>query len=125
MKKEFKLSFGDAQELPFFDVEINEDGTALDPSMTDKLFAFENDATIVDISHLEYVPVSQSVYNAEEKEFPDSDKSTAKPLGSNMKAYAYLVNNVLYGKLYIRPGSAKMNELIEALSKDPKIIPVD
>jgi hypothetical protein len=122
MRKEFKLLFGDGQELPFFYVGVEEDGTTLDSSQQNRLFAFENDATIINISHLDYAPVTGSTYSAEENDFLDSDRSKTKPSGSDLEAFAYLVDGVLYSKLYINPGTTRKDQLIDALNQNPKIV---
>ena len=122
MKKEFKLLFGDGQELPFFEIDVEEDGTAIHSPQQNKLFALENDVTIVNISHLDYAPVTGSTYSVEVNDFLDSDRSKSKPVGARLEAFAYLVDGALYSKLYINSGTTRKDQLINALNQNPTIV---
>lgn len=122
MKKTFNLLIGQ-DTVPFFAIDV--DDNTNEPESLDKqkkLFAFQNNARIVNISHLNYKPDYDSEYSEEEKNFLNSTKSTAITLQEGTYAFAYLVDNIFYGASYLRAGDPRMDMLIAAMSSNPIIV---
>jgi hypothetical protein len=124
MKKIFELVVGE-DILPFFAYDCNEDGTAVNPYMEDKIYAFENNARVLEVTNLNYVPQKMSVYNEESNTFtnPEDSENSINPDSLNDTfRFVYLVGETVYGNSIIRQDSdGPMSMLIAALQSNPII----
>jgi hypothetical protein len=109
--------------MPFFAIDVNDiTGEPEELYQQEKLFAFRNNAKVVNISHLNYRPTPRSQYSEELNDFVDSEKKNEITLGSDVTAFAYLINNVFYGATYLKSGNPVMDQLIAALDSNPSIV---
>ena len=124
MKKIFELVIGD-DVLPFFAYDCNEDGTSVNPSMEDKIYAFENNARVVEVTDLNYVPGKMSVYNEESNTFTNVDNSENSTIPDSLDGtfrFVYLVGETVYGNSILRQDDGgPMSALIAALQSNPTI----
>lgn len=122
MKKEFNLVI-EEDIVPFFAIDVDDiTGRPVGLSQQKKLFAFKNNAKIVNISHLNYRPDYDSEYSEDQKDFLNSTKLNVIALEENVYAFAYLVNNIFYGASYLKSGDLKMDMLIAAMNSNPAIV---
>jgi len=124
MKKIFELVLED-EVIPFFAYDCTEDGTAVNPYMEDKIYAFENNARVLDVTDLNYVPQKMSIYNEESNTFtnPDNLENTVIPDSLNGTfRFVYLVGETVYGNSILRQDdNGPMSMLIAALQSNPVI----
>jgi hypothetical protein len=88
MKKMYKLLV-DQDIVPFDAIAINEDGTAINERNADKMFAYENNPTIINISDITSLPCTGDIYDPLLEGFPFVRQSTA-PL-NNFNGYGKFV----------------------------------
>jgi len=124
MKKIFELVVGE-DVLPFFAYDCNQDGTAVNPYMEDKIYAFENNARVVEVTDLNYVPQKMSVYSEESNTFTNLDNSENITIPDSLDGtfrFVYLVGETVYGNLILRQDDGgPMSALIAALQSNPTI----
>jgi hypothetical protein len=124
MKKVFELVLGE-DILPFFAYDCNEDGTAVNPYMEDKIYAFENNARVLDVTDLNYVPQKMSVYNEESNTFTNPENLENSTIPDSMNdtfRFVYLVGDTVYGNSIVRQDdNGRMSMLIAALQSNPVI----
>jgi ABC-type metal ion transport system substrate-binding protein len=124
MKKIFELVVGE-DVLPFFAYDCNQDGTAVNPYMEDKIYAFENNARVVEVTDLNYVPQKMSVYSEESNTFTNLDNSENITIPDSLDGtfrFVYLVGETVYGNSILRQDdSGPMSALIAALQSNPTI----
>jgi hypothetical protein len=125
MKTTFSLLIGE-DKIPFFGIDVDENGEAVEESQSKKLYAFRNGARIVDTSDLGYLPHYGSIYSEESRTFalPEGFENhrTNYVLEDGVTVFSYLVDNVYYGSSFIKSGNEKMDMLIAAMSSDPQIV---
>jgi hypothetical protein len=126
MKKIFELVLGD-DVMPFFNYDCNPDGTLKDPNMEDKVYAFENNAAVIEVTNLDYIPKKNSVYNKDTNTFLNPDNSENSPVPNSLDEtfrFVYVVGETVYGNQIIRDDNGgPMGALIAALQSNPKIRP--
>jgi hypothetical protein len=124
MKKIFELVLED-DILPFFAYDCNEDGTAVNPYMEDKIYAFENNPRVLDVTDLNYVPPKMSVYNEESNTFTNPENLENSTIPDSMNdtfRFVYLVGDTVYGNSIVRQDdNGRMSMLIAALQSNPVI----
>jgi hypothetical protein len=123
--KTFSLLIGE-DKIPFFAIDVDENGEAVEESQSKKLYAFKNSARIIDTSNLGYLPAYDSIYDEESGSFalPEGlvNHRSEYVLEDGVKVFSYIVNNVYYGSSFIRSGTEKMDMLIAAMSSNPQIV---
>jgi hypothetical protein len=124
MKKEFFANI-DGDKLSFFAIDVNTDGSVVDPFHQDKDYALSNNPTVLNITNLGYFPARRSVWDGESFTAPAGAEH--KPACSNIgctngcESIAFLVDNVYYGGMGYCVGVATNDMLIAALSSSPEI----
>jgi hypothetical protein len=124
MRKIFELVIGE-DTLPFFAYACTEDGTLINPVMEDKVYAFENNARVVEITDLDYVPKKMSLYDEQSRAFINPDNSENQTVPDSLEGtfrFSYLVGETVYGNSILREDEAgPMSALIAALQSNPTI----
>jgi hypothetical protein len=124
MKKYYELVIG-TDRMPFFAHECDQDGVLSNPNMENLDYAFSNNAKVIDVTDLEYVPQRNTTYNAETNEFIYMAGTTPEPLPENLigtRRFSYVVDGVVYGTSILKEDNGgPMSALIAALSSDPVI----
>jgi hypothetical protein len=124
MKKIFELAIGE-DVLPFFAYDCNEDGSAVNPYMEDKIYAFENNAKVVEVTNLNYVPQKMSIYNQELNTFTNLDNSENSIVPDSLEGtfrFVYVIGETVYGNSILREDDGgPMSALIAALQSNPII----
>ena len=122
--KKFELVVGE-DVIPFFTYRCNEDGTAIYPYMENQIYAFENNAKVVEVTHLDYLPKDMSIYDEESNTFTNPDNSENMPLADYMQdkfRFVYVIDDVVHANSVLRQDeNGKMSMLIAALQSNPII----
>jgi hypothetical protein len=122
MRKVYNLKVGQ-DIVPLEVVEINDDGSPKAAGNTDKVFAYENNPTIVNLSNMVEIPSVGDIYDSSLEGFPFIRQST-KPFDpfTEREKFAFVVDNevklVLILDLNIEHGSA----LSAALANNPEFL---
>jgi hypothetical protein len=95
MKKLYSLKVGE-DIVPFEKIDINEDGTAVKEMLNDKIFAYENNPTIVNLFGMKEIPNAGDIYDPTIQGFPFVRKSPSPTdyFGEHGK-FAIVVNNLV------------------------------
>ena len=123
MKKEFFANI-DGDKLSFFSINVNSDGSLVDPIMEDKDYALSNNPTVLNITNLGYFPARKSVWNGESFTPPNGQEhkpACSGNCGNGCETIAFLVDDVYYGGIGYCIGVATNDMLIAALSSSPEI----
>lgn len=122
MKKAYNLKVG--QEIvPLEVIEINEDGSPVSERNADKLYAYENNPTVVNLSSMKELPTVGDIYDATLEGFPFVRQST-KPFDSfaGHGKFALVVDNVVKLVLIIGLSNDQGSALNAALSSNPEFL---
>ena len=123
MKKDFFANI-DGDKIHFFSIEVNADGTSIDPSQEDKCYALSNNPTVLNITNLNYFPYRKSIWNGSSFITPNNESHKppcASPCENGCETIAFLVDNVYYGGIGYCVGVSNNDMLIAALSSSPEI----
>ena len=95
MKKLYSLKVGE-DIIPFEAVPINEDGTAKNERTANKIFTYENNPTIVNVSAMIEIPSNGDIYDPTLDGFPFIRKSP-KPVEDfeGFGKFAFIINNIV------------------------------
>jgi hypothetical protein len=116
----------DGDKIPFLSIDVNPDGSAIDPLQNDKCYALSNNPTALNITHLNYFPARRSVWDGLSFVAPEGQdhKAPCNPVNlclDGCESIAFLVDNVYYGGIGLCVGVATNDMLIAALSSNPEI----
>ena len=116
----------DGDKIPFFSIEVNSDGSALDPLLDDKCYVLSNNPTALNISHLNYFPARRSIWDGESFAHPEGQehKPPCNPVDlclDGCQSIAFILDNVYYGGMGYCVGVADNDMIIAALSSNPII----
>ena len=122
MKKDFFANI-DGDKILFFSMEVNADGSLVDPRMEDKDYGLSNNPTVLNITYLNYFPARKSVWDGESFTPPSGEehKPACRACENGCETIAFLVDNVYYGGIGYCAGVATNDMLIAALSSSPEI----
>jgi hypothetical protein len=122
VKKEFFANI-DGDKLSFFVINLNADGSLVDPIMEDKDYALSNSPTVLNITNLGYFPARKSIWDGESFTSPSGQehKPACGACKNGCETIAFLVDNVYYGGIGYCVGVATNDMLIAALSSRPEI----
>lgn len=123
MKKEFFANI-DGDKLSFFTINVNDDGSLVDPSMEDKDYALSNNPTVLNITNLGYFPARKSIWDGESFTPPiGQEHKSACSAGcqNGCETIAFLIDDVYYGGIGYCVGVGTNDMLIAALSSSPEI----
>jgi len=125
MRKEFFANI-DGDSIHFLSIDVNSDGTSIDPLQEDKCYALSNNPTALNITHLNYFPARKSIWDGSSFIAPEGKehKPACNPLDlcvDGCESIAFIVNNVYYGGVGYCVGVATNDMLIAALSSNPEI----
>ena len=123
MRKEFFANI-DGDSIHFLSIDVNSDGTSIDPLQNDKCYALSNSPTLLNITHLNYFPARKSVWNGSSFVHPDGIEhkpACTAPCVEGCESIAFLVDNVYYGGIGYCIGVSNNDQRIAALSSSPEI----
>jgi hypothetical protein len=122
MKKAYNLKVGQ-DIVPLEVVEINDDGTAKNERNADKMFAYENNPTIVNLFDMTEIPTVGDTYDSSLEGFPFIRQST-KPF-DNFKGFgkfAFVVDNVVKLVLALDLSHEQGSAINAALASNPEFL---
>jgi hypothetical protein len=79
MKKVYSLKIGE-DIIPFEGISINEDGSPVIASNIPKIFAYENNPTVINLSDMESIPSTGDLYDPTLEKFPFVRRSSRPAL---------------------------------------------
>jgi hypothetical protein len=122
MKKAYSLKVGQ-DIVPLEVVEINNDGSAKAVGNTDKVFAYENSPTIVNLSSMTEIPSVGDTYDSSLEGFPFVRQST-KPFDSfaGHGKFAFVVDNVVKLVLALDLSNEHGSAINAALASNPEFL---
>ncbi len=122
MRKAYSLKVGQ-EVVPLEAVEINDDGSAKAVANTNKVFAYENSPTIVDLSNMREIPSVGDTYDSSLEGFPFVRQST-KPFDSfaGHGKFAFVVDNVVKLVLVLDLSNEQGSAINAALASNPEIL---
>jgi len=122
MRKVYNLKVG--QDIfPLEVVEINDDGSPVAERNADKVFAYENNPTIVNLSNMREIPSVGDTYDSSLEDFPFVRQST-KPFDSfaGHGKFAFVVDNVVKLVLIVDLSNEYGSALNAALASNPELL---
>lgn len=125
MKKNFFANI-DGDSIHFFSIDVNPDGTSIDPLQNDKCYALSNSPTVLNITNLNYFPAKKSVWDGSSFTPPEGQdhKPPCNPIDlclDGCQSIAFILDNVYYGGIGYCVGVADNDRIIAALSSNPVI----
>ena len=122
MRKAYNLKVGQ-DIVPLEAIEINEDGSPVNERNADKLYAYENNPTIVNLSSMTEIPSVGDIYDATLEGFPFVRQST-KPFDSfaGHGKFAFVVDNVVKLVLVVDLSNEQGSAINAALSSNPELL---
>lgn len=118
----YKLKVGQ-DIIPLEGVDINEDGSPVSERNADKVFAYENNPTIVNLSNMREIPSVGDTYDASLEGFPFVRQST-KPFDSfaGHGKFAFVVDNVVKLVLVLDLSHEQGSAINAALASNPELL---
>ena len=122
MRKVYNLKVGQ-NIVPLEVVEINNDGSAKAVANANKVFAYENSPTIVNLSSMKEIPSAGDTYDASLEGFPFVRQST-KPFDSftGYGKFAFVVDNVVKLVLALDLSNEQGSAINAALASNPEFL---
>jgi hypothetical protein len=122
MKKSYSLQVGE-DIIPFELVHLNEDGTPKNERIANKIFTYENNPTIVDITSMTEVPSNGDIYDPTLEGFPFV-RNTVKPV-ENFEGYGkfvFVINNIVQFMWACDRSTEQGYKMTAVLSSNPKFL---
>jgi hypothetical protein len=123
MKKVYRLLV-DGETVDFDAMSIDDAGNALNESSAEKMFTYENNPIIVNISEMNLVPAAGSEYSPLTDGFPFIGESN--PVAArfvNFARFALVIDNVVKIKTFFDPSTEYGSRLNAVFLSNPTFLP--
>lgn len=114
----------DDDKIHFLSIEVDIEGSPLDPIHIDKCYALSNNPSVLNITQLGYFPARKSVWNGISFVAPEGQDHKPPCIGAcvnGCESIAFMINDVYYGGIGYCVGVSNNDMIIAALSSNPVI----
>jgi hypothetical protein len=125
MKTKYFFANVDEDAINFYSLSVDDNNQVILENKIDKDYCLSNNPTVLDITHLNYIPPKNSVWNGSEF-IASKDQEFKSICGEDVcqegcVVFAFLLDNVYYGSNSYCLNVANNNMIIAALSSNPTI----